>query len=235
MPFLSMVRTIPLLALLLPVLAGCETEDPKIRQEMAEMRLRIDELEKENSHLDTQLEEAREKAARVDFLERETLRQNLERVMPELRGTLARAFPGLKVDPVSPGTISTPLDQDGFPYNTELSFGLSEGAGRRVTTYTINIKADRMGNWRQPDLGAIAALQNHRPTTGDNPSRSTAPTAEGPRIIDWGQPNSPAGPLPSQTPTAPQPTPDAAPPARPSQPSVQAPFPVQDTRTIEFD
>jgi hypothetical protein len=231
-----MVRAALLLVLLLPALSGCESEDPKIRNEMAELRVRIGELERDNSRLSSQLEEARDKAARMDFVGRETLRQNLEEDMPELRATLARAFPGLKVDPVSPGTISTPLDQDGFPYNTELSFGLSEGPGRRVTTYTINIKADREGKWRQPDLGAIAALQTLRSTGGDAPAPAGAAAAEGPRIIDWGQTGTASGPPPpSPASAAPQPPPDAAPTVLPTQPPVQAPFPVQDTRTIEFD
>lgn len=232
-----MVRVFSLLPLLMAVLAGCDGEDPKIRQEVAALRTELGDLERKNARLEADLKEARSKAALSNFLGREVLSRNLQAVMPELRGNLTRAFPNLTVDPVSPGTISTPLDEQGFPYNTELSFGLSQGAGRGVTTYTINIKADREGKWYMPDLRAIAALQQDR-RTADNgqaaQARQGGPAADGPRIIDWGEQNARTAPAPAPAPPPSQPAP-AAPAARPSQPATQAPFPVQDSRTIQFD
>lgn len=230
----ALVRVFFLLPLLLAVVTGCESEDPKIRQELAALRTDLGELERKNARLEAELKEARDKAARSVFLGRDVLNRNLESLMPEMRATLTRAFRGLKVDPVSPGTISTPLDAEGFPYNTELSFGLSEGPGKRVFTYTINLKADREGRWQIPDLRAIAALQD-RGTADSGPSTHRAPAADGPRIIDWGEQNAGSAPAPAAQPAPPaQPAPAAAP-SRPSQPAVQAPFPVQDSRTIEFD
>lgn len=237
-------RSVVLTALIvLPCFTGCDGDDPKVRQEMAELRTRLTELERDNSRLETALEEARSKAVQTDFLARDALRRNLDGIMPELRATLTRAFPGRTVDPVSTGTISTPLDADGFPYNAELSFGLSEGPGQRVTTYTLNLKADRQGQWRLPDLTAFAADAAPR-RGGSAANRPAAPAAagSGPRIIDWGQEN--AGARGAITTTAPPNTAPAPPPAAPSVPSAPsapsapapgAPFPVQDTRTIQFD
>ncbi|MEX1044691.1 MAG: hypothetical protein WEC73_01060 [Chthoniobacterales bacterium] len=233
MPPRSIVRAIFALPLLGAVLAGCESEDPKIRQEIAELRTRLGDLDREKARLETELKEARSKAARSDFLGREVLGRNLESLMPELRATLTRAFPGLTVDPVSSSTISTPLDEQGFPYNTELTFGLSGGTGQRVSTYTINIKADREGKWRLPDLGAIAALQERRSGGGGQPAPQAGPAPNGPRLIDWGEQNAGAA-APAPAPPSSQPAP-AAPSSRPSQPATQAPFPVQDSRTIQFD
>jgi hypothetical protein len=230
-----MVRVVFILPLLLAAVTGCESEDPKIRQELATLRTDLGELQRKNARLEAELKEARDKASRSVFLGRDVLRRNLESLMPELRATLTRAFRGLKVDPVSPGTISTPLDAEGFPYNTELSFGLSEGPGKRVFTYTINLKADREGRWQIPDLRAIAALQDHS-TADSGPSPQGGPAAAGPRIIDWGDQN--AGGARATAPATPAPQtqpPPAAAPSRPNQPAVQAPFPVQDSRTIEFD
>jgi hypothetical protein len=230
-----MVRVFPFLLLLVAVLPGCDGEDPKIRQEVAELRTQLGDLERKNARLEADLKEARSKATLSNFLGREALGRNLQAVMPELRANLTRAFPNLTVDPVSPGTISTPLDEQGFPYNTELSFGLSQGAGRGVTTYTINIKADREGKWHMPDLRALAALQEHRSADNGQPTRQGGgPSADGPRVIDWGEQNTGAAPAPAPAPPPSQPAP-AAPSSRPNQPEAQAPFPVQDSRTIQFD
>jgi len=229
-----MLRVFPLLLLWVAVLPGCDGEDPKIRQEVAELRTQIGDLERKNARLEADLKEARSKATLSSFLGRDVLSRNLEAVMTDVRANLMRAFPNMTVDPVSPGTISTPLDAQGFPYSTELSFGLSpKGAGRRVTTYTINIKADREGKWQIPDLRAMAALNEHS-TAERGPATPQAPAADGPRIIDWGEQNPGAAPAPTHAPPPSQPAP-AAPPTRPSQPTTQAPFPVQDSRTIQFD
>lgn len=236
-----LIRSATLAALaVFPLFTGCDGDDPKVRQEIAELRTRLTELERDNSRLETALEEARSKAVQTDFLARDVLRRNLDGIMPELRATLTRAFPGRTVDPVSTGTISTPLDADGFPYNAELSFGLSEGPGQRVITYTLNLKADRQGDWRLPDLTAFAADAAPR-RGGSAANRPAAPPAggSGPRIIDWGQEN--AGARGAPPPTAPPnaaPAPPAAAPSAPSAPAAPAPgapFPVQDTRTIQFD
>lgn len=241
-------RTTPVQKLIIPLaallaLAGCDAEDPKIRQEMAELRARLGELERDNARMTAELQEARSKALRVEFLTRDVLRRNLDDLMPQVRATLTRAFPGRTVDPVSAGTISTPLDPDGFPYNTELTFGLSEGPGRRVFTYTLNLKANQQGSWRLPELGAFAATLENPTAGGRSVSQQSAapqadagfasPSADGPRIIDWGEQNAGSGANAPAPPRPAQPAPAAT--ARPSQPAVNAPLPVQDTRTIEFE
>jgi len=233
------IRSIALATVLAPLLlTGCDGDDPKVRQEMAELRTRLTELEREKSRLEASLEEARSKAVQADFLARDALRRNLDGMMPELRATLTRAFPGKMVDPVNTGTISTPLDTDGFPYNTELSFGLSEGPGQRVTTYTLNIKADRQGQWRLPDLAAFAAdASTRRGGSAANRPSAPDPGASGPRLIDWGQENAGARGNAAAPPPPTAAPPAAAPsaPSAPSAPAPNAPFPVQDTRTIQFD
>lgn len=231
-----MVRVVFLLPALLAALTGCESEDPKTRQELAALRTEIGELQRKNTRLEAELKEARDKASRSVFLGRDVLSRNLEAVMPELRANLTRAFPDRKVDPVSPGTISTPLDEQGFPYNTELNFGISQKNGRGFNSYTINIKADREGRWQMPDLRTIAALEDRRSADGGQPTQQRGPAADGPRIIDWGEQNTASAPAPAPAPP-PQagPAAPAAPPSRPSQPAAQAPFPVQDSRTIQFD
>lgn len=240
-PILARKLIIPLAALL--AMAGCDAEDPKIRQEMAELRTRLGDQERDNARMTAELQEARSKAQQVEFLTRDVLRRNLDDLMPQVRATLTRAFPGRTVDPVSAGTISTPLDTDGFPYNTELTFGLSEGPGRRVFTYTLNLKANQQGSWRLPELGAFAATLENPAAGGRSVSQPSAapqadagfasPSADGPRTIDWGEQNAGSGTSASAPLPPAQPAPAAT--ARPSQPAVNAPFPVQDTRTIEFE
>lgn len=235
MTFRAKVQVFALLPLTVAVPTGCDGEDPVIRQEIATLRTQAADLEKKNARLEADLKEARDKASRINFLGREVLSRNLQDAMPELRANLARAFPNMTVDPVSPGTISTPLDEQGFPYNTELNFGLSQKNGRGFNSYTINIKADREGKWFMPDLRAMAALQDNR-SAETTPARQGGPTADAPRIIDWGQQNAGVGSVPAPAPAPPpsQPAPVDQP-SRPSQPATQAPFPVQDSRTIQFD
>ena len=52
------------------------------------------------------------------------------------------------------------LDAEVIPYIAELSFGLSEGPGKRDVIDTIYLEASRKGKWKAPDLRAIAAVYN---------------------------------------------------------------------------
>jgi hypothetical protein len=206
--------------------AGCEDLDVKVQAELAELRARTLELERDNSRLATDLREARSQVSAGDFLGREVLRGNLEGVLPELRAALTRAFPGQVVDPVNTGTISTPLDTDGFPYTTEVIFGLSGGAGQRVTTYTINIRADREGRWQLPELGAYATGAATQSAAGADQPETTRTTGDlgATRVIEWDSGN----------PTS-QPLDPAAAGAAPAAASQSGPLPAQDSRVIRFD
>ena len=212
--------------------AGCEPDDPKIRAEVAELRAKVAELEKKAA---AAREPAAAPAASTSGLSRETLRRSLDERMPALRAALTRAFPGYRVDPVNAATISIPQDSDYLPYSTEVSFGLSQG--QSVASFSIRIGADRAGTWQLPDFEDLAASVGNLASSGANSPTTTGSAASGRgammdnnvRQIEWND----GGGAPSSASPGRQPAPE--PPARPSQPSGNAPFPVQDSRTIQFD
>ncbi len=240
--FLSVVAIAAALAV-----AGCEPEDPKIRQEVAELRARAGELEREVGRLGAEVAEAKNKAApETGFLDHAELKRRLDSQMSQLRAALARAFPDFRVDPVNAGTITTPRDEDALLYTTEVTFGLSKGG--RISNYTVRIAADRGGNWLMPSpevLGAVAgqlaasAPEPRQPQQQQTTSGRGALNTGAPRVIEW--PDQPQGNAPAQPPRqsyAPsQPQSPAPPPSgqRTSTPGGNAPFPVQDSRTIQFE
>lgn len=221
-------------ALLAGVLASCEQDDPKIRTEVAELRARVAELEKQGAG--TKSAAAPDPSgSSSDNLSRDTLQRNLDRQMPALRAALTKAFPEYRVDPVSAATISTPKDSDYLPYTTELSFGLSKG--QTVASFSIRIGADRSGNWQMPEFEDLAASVGNLASAGMPQGNSAGASGRGAmmnnnvRQIQWpdgaGAPSSPYGQ------SQPAPMPQEPMPQR--QPSGNAPFPVQETRTVEFD
>ncbi len=229
------------------LMAACEPDDPKIRQEVAELRTRTAELERDNNRMNTELAELKNKLTKqVEFLGTGELARRLDAQMPQLRTTLARAFPGYSVDPVTTGAVSTPVDEDALPYTTEVSFGLSKGG--RISTYNVRIAADRGGSWILPDPETLAAAVGKLPSGGSErvqqqtqqPATTSgrgAAMTSGVRQIDWGDTGSGAAPAQQYVPAqAPVPQPPVPPPAqRQSAPSGNAPFPVQDSRTIQFE
>ena len=213
--------------------AGCEPDDPKIRAEVAELRAKVAELEKK-------VAAAREPAAAAPAvsasgLSRETLRRNLDERMPALRAALTKAFPGYRVDPVNAATISIPQDSDHLPYSTEVSFGLSQG--QSVASFSIRIGADRAGTWQLPDFEDLAASVGNLASSGATSQTTAGSAASGRgammnnnvRQIEWND----GGTAPSSSSPSRQPAQET--PARAGQPSGSAPFPVQDSRTIQFD
>lgn len=227
------------------LVAACEPDDPKIRQEVAELRTRAAELERDNSRMNAELAELKGKLTKqVEFLGTGELARRLDSQMPQLRATLARAFPGYTVDPVTAGAVSTPLDEDALPYTTEVSFGLSKGG--RISNFNVRIAADRQGEWILPSPEALAAAVGQLPSAGaERQQQQTATSGRGAamttgvRQIEWGDTAGGAAPPPAQqhAPSqAPVPQRAAPPPAqRQSAPSGNAPFPVQDSRTIQFE
>lgn len=228
------------------VFAGCEPEDPKIRQEVAELRARAGELEREVGRLGAELAEAKSKAApETGFLDHAELKRRLDSQMSQLRAALARAFPDFRVDPVNAGTITTPRDEDALLYTTEVTFGLSKGG--RISNYTVRIAADRGGNWLMPSPEVLGAVAGQLAASAPEPRQSQqqvtsgrgALNTGGPRVIEW--PDQPQGSAPAQPPRQPyppsQPQLPASPPSgtRPSTSGGNAPFPVQDSRTIQFE
>lgn len=231
------------------LVAACEPEDPKIRQELAELRTREAELEKEVSRLGSELTDAKRNAApEAQFLERAELKRRLDAQMSQLRAVLAKAFPEYRVDPVNAGTINTPLDEEAVIYTTELTFGLSKGG--RISNHSLLIAADRGGNWQMPSPERLAAAAGHpaasttsqehkQPQQQQVTSGRGALNPGGPRVIEWpDQPRSGgAGPVAPQTHVPAQPQMPAAPPtaSRQGTPGGNVPFPVQDSRTIQFE
>lgn len=218
-------------------LAGCEADDPKIRQEVAELRAKVAELEKKNASAgrSTSGGAVATSAASSDTLSRETLRRNLEARMPALRAALTKAFPDYRVDPVNAATISTPQDSNHLPYSTEVSFGLSQG--ETVASFSIRIGADRSGNWQLPEFEDLAASVGNLASSGAvSPNEGEASSGRGARMdqnvrqIQWND-----GPTGGQPAAPPDPQPASVAPAQQRQPAANAPFPVQDSRTIEFD
>lgn len=230
------------------LLAACEPEDPKIRQELAGLRTREAELEKEVARLGAELADAKRHAApRAQFLERAELKRRLDAQMSQLRAVLAKAFPDYRVDPVNAGTINTPLDEEAVIYTSELTFGLSKGG--RISNHTVLIAADRGGNWQVPSpehlaavagqLAASGATQERRQPQQQVSSGRGALNPGGPRVIEWPDQQQAGGTAPVAPQTyAPSQTqmPAAAPTgSRQSAPGGNAPFPVQDSRTIQFE
>ena len=151
--------------------AGCEPDDPKIRQEVAELRAKVAELEKKGSG-SRPTASAPSTSSGGDSIPRETLRRNLDERMPSLRAALAKAFPGFRVDTVNASTVSTPQDSDYLPYSTELSFGLSKG--QNIASFTVRIGADRAGNWQLPDVEDLAASVGNLASQGGASTQSTS-------------------------------------------------------------
>ena len=213
---------------------GCEPDDPKIRAEVAELRAKVAELEKKSGEARTSATSAAEPSSQAGGISRETLRRNLEQEMPELRAMLTKAFPDYRVDTVNAAAIVTPEDSDHLPYATVLSFGLSQGQG--IASFSIPIGADRAGNWKLPDIGDLAASVGNLAssgapmTSGSGTSGRGAMMGNNVRQIQWNDNNAGAPPPSSYNR---EPAPEPAP--RQSQPSGNAPFPVQDSRTIQFD
>lgn len=219
--------------ILAALLGACEPDDPKVRAEVAELRARVAELEKKAGA--SREPAAAAPATSASGLSRETLRRNLDERMPALRAALTRAFPEHRVDPVNAATISTPQDSDYLPYTTEVSFGLSKG--QSVASFSIRIGADRAGNWQLPDMEDLAAAVGNLASSGATPQTTAGPAASGRgammdnnvRQIEWND----GGAAPSSSSQSRQPAQET--PARTGQPSGNAPFPVQDSRTIQFD
>jgi outer membrane murein-binding lipoprotein Lpp len=213
------------------LLSGCESDDPKIQQEVTELRAKVAELEKQ---LATRMVSP---ARAEDSISRETLRRNLDNKMPALRATLTKAFPDYRIDPVSAATVSIPQDSDYLPYSTEVCFGLSQG--QTVASFSIRIGADRAGNWQLPDLEDLAASVGNLASSGAlsqgapqqaGLSGRGATMNNNVRQIEWNNAAS-SSPIPADNGQA---QPDSAPQGQ-SQPAGNAPFPVQDTRRINFD
>lgn len=232
------------------LVAACEPDDPKIRQEVAGLRARTAELERDNARMNSEIADLRSKVTKqVEFLTTVELARRLDSQMPQLRAALARAFPGYNVDPVTAGSVSTPLDEDALPYTSEVSFGLSKGG--RITSYNIRVAADRGGTWILPAPETLAAAVGRLPASSSERAQQQpqqqqvisgrgASMTSGVRQIEWGD-NAGA---PSQAPAPqqyaqpePPPQPPPAPPAgqRRATPQGNAPFPVQDSRTIQFE
>ncbi len=213
------------------LLGACEPDDPKVRAEVAELRAKVAELEKKAGA--SRESAAAAPATSASGLSRESLRRNLDERMPALRAALTRAFPEYRVDPVNAATISIPQDSDYLPYTTEVSFGLSKG--QSVASFSIRIGADRAGNWQFPDMEDLAAAVGNLASSGSTPQTTAGPAASGRgatmdnnvRQIEWND----GGAAPSSQ--SRQPAEET--PARTGQPSGNAPFPVQDSRTIQFD
>ena len=232
-------RSVPCLAAattlaLLP--AGCEPDDPKIRQEVAELRAKVAELEKKGGGRATA--SAPQASSGGDGIPRETLRRNLDEKMPALRAALARAFPGYRVDTVNASIVSTPQDSDYLPYSTEVSFGLSQG--QNIASFSIRIGADRAGNWQLPDVEDLAASVGNlasqggasTPSTSSGISSRGAGMGGGTRQVQWPEENGAQGPSSfGQSPAESR----QQEPQQTRQPAGNSPFPVQETRTIEFD
>jgi outer membrane murein-binding lipoprotein Lpp len=216
------------------LLAGCEPDDPKVRAEVAELRAKVAELEKKNGETRTSATSTAAPASSAGGISRETLRRNLEQEMPELRAMLTKAFPDYRVDTVNAAAIVTPEDSDYLPYTTVLSFGLSQGQG--IASFSIPIGADRAGNWKLPDIEDLAASVGNLASSGAGASMASGSGTSGRgammgnnvRQIQWDQ-NNAGAPPPSSNNREPAPAPQQ------SQPSGNAPFPVQDSRTIQFD
>lgn len=215
---------------------GCEPDDPKVQKEVAELRARIAELERQKQATLARPDPAPAKPMN-EGIPRETLRRNLESQMPALRAALIKAFPDYQVDPVNAATISTPQDSGYLPYSTELSFGLSKG--QTVASFSIRIGADRSGNWQLPDFEDLAASVGNLASSGASPgtSRETGSSSRGATMSDnvrqirWDD----NGGSTTVDPRS-QPPPEPREEPRPSrQPSGNAPFPVQDSRTIQFE
>jgi len=217
--------------------AGCEPDDPKIRQEVAELRAKVAELEKKGvGNRATASAPAASSAS--DSIPRETLRRNLEDKMPALRAALARAFPDYRVDPVNAATVSTPQDSDYLPYSTEVTFGLSRGQG--TASFSIRIGADRAGNWQLPDVEDLAASVGNLASQGGGSTPSTssgissrgAGMGGGTRQVQWPEDTGARGSSSfGQSPAESR----QQEPQQTRQPAGSSPFPVQETRTIEFD
>lgn len=225
------------LAGLLP--GGCEPDDPKIRQEVAELRAKVAELEKgaaATRQANTPVAPV-SAAPATGSISRDTLRRNLESQMPALRAALTRAFPDYRVDPVNAAAISTPQDSDYLPYSSEVSFGLSKG--QTVASFSIRIGADRAGNWQLPDIEDLAASVGNLASSGAMSPSSPSSGASGRgatmdnnvRQIQWDNSGSRA-PVSGYSQPPPPPAGNNPP---PRQPAGDAPFPVQDSRTIRFD
>ena len=214
-------------------LGGCEPDDPKVRAEVAELRAKVAELEKKAGA--PREPAAAAPAASASALSRETLRRNLDERMPALRAALTRAFPGYRVDPVNAATISIPQDSDYLPYTTEVSFGLSKG--QSVASFSIRMGADRAGNWQLPDMEDLAASVGNLASSGATSQTTSGSGASGRgammdnnvRHIEWND----GGTAPSSSSPSQQPAQET--PARTGPPEGNAPFPVQDSRTIQFD
>lgn len=229
-PCLAAATTLALLP------AGCEPDDPKIRQEVAELRAKVAELEKKGANRATA--SAPPASSGGESIPRETLRRNLDEQMPALRAALARAFPGYRVDTVNASTVSTPQDSDYLPYSTELSFGLSQG--QNIASFSLRIGADRAGNWKLPDFEDLAASVGNLASQGGMSTQSTssgissrgAGMGGGTRQVQWPedtgtQGSSSFGQSPAES--------RQQEPQQTRQPAGNSPFPVQETRTIEFD
>jgi hypothetical protein len=227
-----MIRLYSCLAAVLAacVLGACEPDDPKVRQEVADLRVKIAELEKQNA-----VRQSAQVAAQntLDSIPRETLSRSLEDKMPVLRTKLITAFPGYQVDTVNAATIVTPQDSDYLPYTTELSFGLAKGPA--VASFSIRIGADRGGNWQLPNVEQFAAsvgnLASSDAASQVGPSGRGATINNNVRQIEWGNTG---GSLPAPSSYSGQ-HPAEEIPQQSRQPSGNAPFPVQDTRTIQFE
>lgn len=211
---------------------GCEPEDPKLRQEVAELRTRAAELERDNARMAAELSELRAKVAQQpDFLPAEALAARLRAHLPQVRAALSRAFAGHTVDPVNAGVVTTPLDDDARPYTSEITFGLSKG--QQIESYAIRISADRRGNWMVPDAGALAEIARGASASPAPQSVGAGRGAMAPggvRQIEWGDAQASMASSPA---AAPQPV--SAPVSPPAGTGGNAPFPVQDTRTIQFE
>ena len=223
------------LAPLACLVASCEPDDPKIRTEVAELRARVAELEKQGGGAKTTATPA-PSGSSSDNLSRDVLQRNLDRQMPALRAALTKAFPEYRVDTVNAATISMPRDSDYLPYTTELSFGLSKG--QTVASFSIRIGADRSGNWQMPEFEDLAASVGNLASAGMPQGNSSGVSGRGAmmnnnvRQIQWND-----GPGAAQQSPYGQTQPPAMPqePMPQRQPSGNAPFPVTETRTVEFD
>lgn len=231
------------------LVAACEPDDPKIREEVAGLRARTAELERDNARMTAELADLRSKVTKqVEFLTTVELTRRLDSQMPQLRAALARAFPGYSVDPVTAGSVSTPLDEDALPYTSVVTFGLSKGG--RITSYNIRIAADRGGTWNLPAPETLAAAAGNLPAGGSERAQQPqqpqqqqvisgrgASMTSGVRQIDWGDNAGAQQQAPAPQQYAPPQAPPQPPPAgqRRAAPQGNAPFPVQDSRTIQFE
>jgi hypothetical protein len=215
------------------LLASCEGRDVSLQNELAELRERVRRAEQERDLAIQEKSRQPEHAAGVEILPVSTLQTKFEEAARRFEQDVIATFPGYRPASIKRGKFVYVFDEQD-PYRILLELSLRPNSTSALTPEVPPVSFDARGTvdgeWKMPGQAALremqaaasarAASQSH---TGRRAQETASPQPPGtaqsskgsvPRVVNWGDEDSPA----PQQPSRPQDSP-----AQPASPNANSP------------